>query len=106
MALAETGVEEQRLVELRDAEPAIEEESHRHLALGVALLVDLVEELGARLLGFGERRHLLVNVDPLLGEGVAPHVDAGLVAGPVAPDVASLDGLGLGVRDAAEATDG
>nr|WP_194236039.1 hypothetical protein [Streptomyces acidicola] len=42
-----------RLVELGDAQPPVEQECHGDCALRVALLVDLVEELGAGLLRFG-----------------------------------------------------
>ncbi|MGF0176791.1 recombinase family protein [Streptomyces sp. Marseille-Q5077] len=87
-----------RLVELGDAQPSFEQERHGHLRLGVAVLVHLVEEPRADLLGLDLRLGLLVEVQILLRERVSPGVDPDLEAGSVGADAAALTSLVLGVR--------
>ena len=72
------------------ATPSQRSSRRGHLALGVALLVDLVEKLRACLLGLDLRLGLLVEVQILLPERVTPGVHPHLEAGPVGTDAAAL----------------
>ncbi|MGW7817142.1 hypothetical protein ACWGLF_03230 [Streptomyces puniciscabiei] len=87
-----------RLVELGDAQPPVEQERHGDLGLGVPLLVDLVEESGADLLGLGPGLGLLSEADLLLRERVDAGIDPDLEAIPVRPDAAAVTSLGCRVR--------
>ncbi|MBT2393615.1 hypothetical protein J7E87_30455 [Streptomyces sp. ISL-1] len=86
------------LDELGDTEPAIEQERHRHPGLGVAQLVDLIEESGADLLGLGPGFGLLGEADFIRREPVEAGIDPDLEAVPVGPDAAAQTSLGCRVR--------